>query len=84
MNTFPSSVFKVRFGRGLLLWLASMSLAPSTTVAIERPSIVLILADDLGWQETGFSGSDFCETPNLDRLARQGMVFRQAYAAAGN
>ncbi len=53
--------------------------------AISRvPNIVLILADDLGWQETGFSGSDFCETPHLDRLASQGMVFRHAYAAAGN
>jgi arylsulfatase A-like enzyme len=48
------------------------------------PNIVLIFADDLGWQETGFSGSDFLETPHLDRLAREGMVFRQAYASAGN
>lgn len=56
----------------------------SELAAAERPNIVLIFADDLGWQETGFSGSDFAETPNLDRLAKQGMVFRQAYAAAGN
>lgn len=49
-----------------------------------KPNIVLIFADDLGWQEPGFAGSDFNETPNLDRLAREGMVFRQAYAAAGN
>jgi arylsulfatase A-like enzyme len=49
-----------------------------------KPNIVLIFADDLGWQETGFSGSDYHETPNLDRLAKQGMVFTQAYAAAGN
>jgi arylsulfatase A-like enzyme len=48
------------------------------------PNIVLIFADDLGWQEPGFAGSDFCETPHLDQLAREGMVFRHAYASAGN
>jgi len=50
----------------------------------DKPNVVLIFADDLGWQETGFSGSDYHETPNLDRLAKGGMVFTQAYAAAGN
>lgn len=53
-------------------------------VAADRPNIVLIFADDLGWQETGFTGSDYLETPNLDRLAGEGMVFRNAYASAGN
>jgi arylsulfatase A-like enzyme len=48
------------------------------------PNIVLIFVDDLGWQETGFSGSDFLETPRLDQLAGEGMVFRHAYASAGN
>jgi arylsulfatase A-like enzyme len=48
------------------------------------PNIVLIFADDLGWQDTGFAGSDYAETPNLDRLAAEGMIFWNAYAAAGN
>ncbi len=52
--------------------------------AADRPNIILIFADDLGWQDAGFAGSDFFETPNLDRLAKQGMVFRHAYSAAGN
>jgi arylsulfatase A-like enzyme len=64
--------------------LLALSLAATAPAAAERPNIVLIFADDLGWQEPGFAGSDFCETPNLDRLAREGMVFRQAYASAGN
>ncbi len=50
----------------------------------EKPNIVLIFADDLGWQEPAYAGSDFCETPHLDRLAADGMVFRYAYASAGN
>lgn len=50
----------------------------------QRPNIVLVLADDLGWKDVGYQGSDFYETPNLDRLAKAGMVFSQAYAGAGN
>ncbi len=53
-------------------------------IAADRPNIVLIFADDLGWQEPAYAGSDYCETPNLDQLAREGMVFRHAYASAGN
>lgn len=49
-----------------------------------KPNIVLIFADDLGWKDVGFQGSDFIETPNLDRLAKAGMVFNSGYAAAGN
>ena len=48
------------------------------------PNIVLIVADDLGWKDVGFMGSAFYETPHLDRLAREGLVFDQAYAAAAN
>jgi len=49
-----------------------------------RPNIVLVFADDLGWKDVGYQGSDFMETPTIDRLAKQGMVFTAGYAAAGN
>lgn len=49
-----------------------------------KPDIVFILADDLGWKDVGYQGTDFCETPNIDRLAREGMVFTDAYAAGAN
>ena len=49
-----------------------------------RPNIVLIFADDLGWKDVGYQGSDFYETPNIDRLAKEGVVFSAGYAAAGN
>ena len=55
-----------------------------TGKAIERPNIVLIFIDDMGWKDAGYTGSDFYETPVIDRLAREGMVFTNAYAAAGN
>jgi arylsulfatase A-like enzyme len=52
--------------------------------AAEQPNILLIFADDLGWKDVGYQGTDFYETPNIDRLARQGMVFTAGYSAAGN
>lgn len=49
-----------------------------------RPNIVFILADDLGWTDLGCMGSDYYETPNIDRLASESLVFSQAYSSAPN
>jgi len=49
-----------------------------------KPNVILILIDDMGWRDTGFAGSRFIRTPNLDKLAGQGTIFTQAYAAAPN
>ena len=46
------------------------------------PNIVFILADDLGWADLASYGNTFNESPNLDKLASDGMRFTQAYAAA--
>jgi arylsulfatase A len=46
-----------------------------------RPNFLFILADDLGWSQVGCYGSNYYETPNIDRLAREGMRFTDAYAA---
>ncbi len=46
-----------------------------------RPNVILFLVDDLGWSDVGCFGSSFYETPNIDRLADEGMRFTQAYAA---
>jgi arylsulfatase A-like enzyme len=45
------------------------------------PNIVFILLDDYGWKDSSCYGSTFYETPNIDRLAREGMFFSDAYAA---
>jgi arylsulfatase A len=47
----------------------------------KRPNIVFILVDDLGWADVGCFGSKFYQTPNIDRLAAQGLRFTDAYAA---
>ncbi|NOS69621.1 MAG: sulfatase [Verrucomicrobia bacterium] len=46
-----------------------------------KPNFIFILVDDLGWTDLGVQGSKFYETPNIDRLASQGMRFTQAYSA---
>ncbi|MBV6644640.1 MAG: sulfatase [Cyclobacteriaceae bacterium] len=57
----------------------------STTISsADQPNILFILADDFGWKDAGFNGSQFFETPNLDRLASEGMFFTNAYANAPN
>jgi uncharacterized sulfatase len=68
---------------GRVMRLAWLALAAAGLLgAAEPPNILLILADDLAWSDLGCYGSTRCETPNLDRLARQGMRFTDAYAAA--
>jgi arylsulfatase A-like enzyme len=49
-----------------------------------QPNFVFILIDDMGWQDMGFSGNDFAETPNTDQIAREGIIFSQAYSSAPN
>lgn len=49
-----------------------------------RPNLLFIYLDDFGWKDAGFMGSDFYETPYLDRLAAGGMIFTSAYAGAAN
>jgi N-acetylglucosamine-6-sulfatase len=46
-----------------------------------RPNIVFILVDDLRWDDLGCAGHPFAETPNIDRIAREGAQFRNAFAA---
>ena len=47
-----------------------------------KPNIILILADDMGWADSELYGSTYYETPNLSRLASEGMHFTNAYAAS--
>ncbi len=46
-----------------------------------KPNIVLFLIDDLGWRDIGANGSTYYQTPHIDRLAREGVRFTDAYAA---
>jgi arylsulfatase A-like enzyme len=50
----------------------------------KKPNIIYILADDLGWTDLACQGSKYYESPNIDKLASQGMRFTNGYAAAPN
>jgi arylsulfatase A-like enzyme len=67
--------------RALLLAICAGLASASAARAADRPNVVFLLVDDLGWRDVGCYGSPFCETPNIDRLAAQGVRFTQAYTA---
>jgi len=56
--------------------------APTLAASRRPPNFVFILIDDYGWRDTGYNGSTFYETPHLDRLAAEGMVFTNGYSAS--
>ncbi|MCP4046044.1 MAG: sulfatase-like hydrolase/transferase, partial [Gammaproteobacteria bacterium] len=47
-----------------------------------RPNIVFILADDLGYGHLGYNGQELIATPELDKMARDGLRFNQAYSGS--
>lgn len=64
------------FGFTLVATLCGVSASAATL-----PNLILIVVDDLGWSDLGCYGNDFVDTPNIDRLAREGIRFTNAYAA---
>jgi arylsulfatase A-like enzyme len=65
----------------ILLWVF-FAMGMSLPAHAAKMNVVFILVDDWGWADAGVQGSDFFETPNIDRLAQEGLRFTQAYAAA--
>lgn len=67
----------------LILFNASLPFSKSDNQYRDnRPNVVFILADDLGYGDLGFLGQQYIETPNIDRLVAEGMFFTQHYAGA--
>ena len=67
----------------LILALGCFSLLVScSTETDSKPNIIIILADDAGYSDFGFMGSDEIKTPNLDQLAFDGVTFNNAYVSA--
>ena len=76
-----------------LIPLVSTSLQAQKSVQTQRvdkrPNIILFMVDDMGWQDTSLpfwtqktDYNELYETPNMERLAKQGMMFTQAYASS--
>ncbi len=64
-----------------LLLLAVLLVPMLVAAAPRKPNVVMFLIDDLGWRDIGANGSTYYQTPNIDRLAREGVRFTDAYAA---
>ncbi len=66
----------------LLVWVAVFGSQQANSAPAQRPHIVFILTDDMGYGDVGCYGGKFGPTPNIDRLAREGIRFTQYYSAS--
>ena len=60
-------------------WLLALALASLHGQTAPRPNIVVFLSDDMGWEQVGFNGGEEVPTPNIDRIAREGVKLTQFY-----
>ena len=70
MRTFP-----------FFLSILSFFLVSLSAKEQDKPNIILVLVDDMGWMDLSCQGSDFYRTPNVDRLAKEGITYTNGYAA---
>ncbi len=80
MQTLNRRDFLAALG-SVSLGMATASHAQPAPPEKSRPNFLFVLIDDMGWMDVGCNGSTLYETPNIDRLAAQGMRFTNAYAA---
>ena len=85
-TTLRARTETVRMKSAVLVCATALALAvrgaaetPSVAPALQTPNIIFVLADDLGWTDLAVQGSKYYETPNIDRLAAQGMRFTRFY-----
>ncbi|ANQ49525.1 sulfatase [Flammeovirga sp. MY04] len=69
------SILKLVFGFCLL---------SNASAQNDKPNILLINVDDLGWSDVGYQGNDIYQTPNIDQLAKESISFINGYAGAAN
>ncbi len=72
-------LFSIAFFIGITFFAAAQKIRTNKKTA--KPNIIFFLIDDMGWSDVGFNGSTFYETPNIDKLAKEGMKLNNAYAA---
>lgn len=72
--------FVTRFLAGLIVSAAALN--PSAAAEPKKTNVVFILVDDMGWGDLGCYGNSAIKTPNLDRLAKQGMLLEDFYVNA--
>ena len=83
-NMNIKKITNIKFVIPVLLFLGSCQNTRLNDGLFEKPNIVIVIADDLGWADVGYNGAEFYETPNIDKLATDGMVFTRFYPGAAN
>jgi len=83
-RTFLKSMGLAAASAGMLFESTSCVINSERRAAEKSPNIVFIFIDDLGWRDLGCCGSEYYETPHIDKLAGQGMRFTSAYSNAPN
>jgi len=63
---------------------AGQAIEQEETAKLKQPNIVFIMLDDWGWQDVGYMGSEYYQSPNIDKLAQTSYRFNQAYSASPN
>ena len=72
-------MYKLTF---FLLLLGSFSFAQvNTTKSTTKPNLIVIMTDDMGWADVGFNGCKDIPTPNIDRIANEGVRFEEGYVS---
>ncbi len=66
--------------KSLFLSIAALSVSIATAAAAEKTNVILIMADDVGWEAFGCYGAEDYETPNIDKMAAQGVRFEHCYS----
>jgi len=81
MNHEQKSVLRVMRS---IMGMVCLAMASNVTAnpATHRPNVILCMADDQGWGDTGYNGHPFLKTPHLDQLSREGVTFTRFYSAA--
>ncbi len=67
-----------------ILTSSLLALSAVLSPAADKPNIVFIMADDMAWADVGFNGHKFFETPNIDKLSKDGTLLNQMYAGGPN
>ena len=68
-----------RYLIAIFCWLAAATTAFAATTPA-KPNIIFVLVDDLRWDDLGCAGHPFSQTPHIDRVAREGALFLNAFA----
>ncbi len=82
LNTKCVSAMKISMICLIISWLTTSCDPKSDRSASQKPNVIILLADDAGYADFGFNGSEDIKTPNLDKLAGDGIVFTDAHVSA--